>query len=323
MTTLRTIRRKMTASATNGAWRLAPWVPSFAIDAMQAVLGRAGPITPVLARTVAKNMRKAGVYDRAVSNEYFRLVARHLANGLRIRRWQEDPEAVAALARKEIDLDPSIDRIREAAASGRGAVIAPAHCCNFLVSLARLGQEVPICIYLRWSGDRRKLEMKRAWCRAAGLDVIIEEPNRTDPTSRAAVCVDALRDGRILVITPDIAQKSREGTPVRWLDRRAYLPTGPASLAMLAEVRLIPLFARYRAHVHVAYCEEPIAVASLSREQGGRKEAVRRAMQSWADGFSSFIRECPQAWFLWGDSRWTLVLNGDARYAGTPAEAAV
>jgi len=339
---MRDLRRWLTAKATRGAARLAPLAPWLAIDVLEWGLGRVGPRLPVLGRMVSDNMRAAGVCDRSVVDAYFRQVALHLSNAVRIFRLKRDPAAVAALARREVVPDESIEYARRAAEEGRGAIIVPAHACNFLVSLARLGGELPLCIYLRWSRDRRRVEIKQQWCRTAGLEVIVEPANAADPTSRAAACVEALRQGKLLVITPDIAQRRGEGVPVRWLGRTAYLPSGPAALAMLAEVPMIPLFARLanrpqahgerwiapvgnrchsaaarsRAPIHVPYFEEPLRVRRLARAEGGRQESLRLAMQKWADGFSRFIRDCPEAWLLWGDSRWTRVLRGDPKYAG-------
>lgn len=333
----RNLRRWLTAGAAHATWKMAPIAPRVAIDAVERILGRIGPTLPVIARIVKTNMQTAGVYDRTVFNEYFRQVALHLANATRIFRNRRQSGAVDQIAQREIIPDDTIEYARQAANQGRGAIIVPAHACNFLISLARLGQDLPICIFLRWSKDRHRLEMKRQWCQTAGLDVIVEPENATDPTSRAAACIDAVRAGKLLVITPDIAQRDTEGVPVQWLGRKVYLPAGPAALAMLAEVPMIPLFAKLSAAssdtahrdtrsrparaatgrpIHVPTFGKPIIVDRLSREEGGRKEAIRRAMQTWADGFDRFIRECPPAWLLWGDSRWTRVFRGDPRYAG-------
>ena len=331
---LRDFRRWLTAKASFGAAGLAPLAPWLAIDLLEWALGRVGPRLPVLGRMVRDNMRAAGVCDRAVVDAYFRQVALHLSNAVRIFRLKRDLAAVAALARREVVPDETIEYARRAAEQGRGAIIVPAHACNFLVSLPRLGGELPLCIYLRWTKDRRRVEIKRQWCRTAGLEVIVEPANAADPTSRAAACVEALRQGKLLVITPDIAQRCDKGVAVRWLGRTAYLPAGPAALAMLADVPMIPLFARLarrpsahgdsasgsRVPIHVPYFEEPITVRRLPRSEGGRQESLRLAMQTWADGFSRFIRDCPEAWLLWGDSRWTRVLRGDPKYAGEANE---
>ena len=321
------MRRWLTAGATRATWKLAPIAPRAAIDVLEQILGRIGPRLPVLARMVETNMRAAGVYDRAAFDEYFRQAALHLANAARIFRNRSRGAAVGAIAQREIVPDATIEYAHHAAKQGRGAIIVPAHACNFLISLARLGQDLPICIFLRWSKNRHRLEMKRQWCHTAGLDVIVEPQNATDPTSRAAACIDAVREGKLLVITPDIAQRRTDGVPVQWLGRRAYLPAGPAALAMLAEVPMIPLFAKLGSAaggagrpIHIPTFEKPITIDRLSRAEGGRKEAIRRAMQIWADGFGRFINDCPPAWLLWGDSRWTRVFRGDPKYAGMTEE---
>jgi lauroyl/myristoyl acyltransferase len=272
----------------------------------------------VLSRVVARNMRSAGVYDRTVFREYFAQVAGHLSNGLRIFRLARSDGAVGTLARSLIDVDDSITHLRRALGLGRGAIVVPPHVCNYLLTLARLNQEVPVCVYLRWSDDRQKREIKRAWCEATGLRVILEPANAADPASRAAACVEALREGAALVMTPDIAQKSDKGVPVRLLGRELYLPTGPASIAMLAEAPLVPVFGRLVGKTHVIYARRPISVEPLPRARGGRQKAIGQAMQTWAGHFEAFLRECPQAWFLWADSRWTRVFHGDPRYCGTP-----
>jgi lauroyl/myristoyl acyltransferase len=299
---------------------VAPWLAPGAINAIQWSLARLGPRMPVLGALVARNMKAAGVYTPAVLKSYFEQVALHLANGIRVFRSESSPSEVAELARRQIDVDDSIFNLRGVLADGKGAVVAPAHTCNYVLTLTRLHQEVPICVYLRWSSDQRKRELKHAWCRTAGLDVILEPEGEADPTSRAAKCVEALRAGTVLVMTPDIAQKAGKGVPVKLLDRTANLPSGPASIAMLAEAPFVPLFGRLEAGRQILQPRLPIDVRSLPRAAGGRKAALRRAMQTWTDQFEEFLRRSPAAWFLWGDSRWTRVLAGDPEYTGGLAD---
>ncbi len=317
---LRTLRRRLTAGLTHTACDAAPWMPKSAISAAEWLIGRFGALTPVLASTVRRNMKAAGVYSPKVIRDYFRNAALHLTNGVRIFHFRGRPEAIREIARREVDLDPSVDVARKFASEGPGGIITPAHCTNYLVSLVRLRETVPFAIYLRWSKDQRKVELKRKWCENAGLDVIIESRDAANPMGAAMVLAETIRDGKILAITPDLAQESDVGTPVQTLGRTAYLPTGPASLALLCDVPLIPLFARQVAGRQILYAEEPIHVRSLPRTEGGRSESVRRAMQAWADGFDRFIRTTPEAWFLWGDNRWTRVFQDDPEYTAPPAD---
>jgi lauroyl/myristoyl acyltransferase len=313
---LRTARRWLTARATITAQAAAPFLPNCTIDLVQSLTARMGPRLPVLAKLVANNMRSADLYTASAFRAYFDQLALHLSNAVRIFRLGREEGAVARLAREQIEVDGSIEHLRHALEGGCGAVVAPPHVCNYLLTLVRLNQEVPVWVYLRWSKDRRKRELKHAWCRAAGLPVILEPESATDPASRAAACVEVLRKGSALVMTPDIAQKVDKGVPVSVLGRTAFLPTGPASIAMLAGAPLVPVFGRLVDDWHVIYAREPIGVESLPRVEGGRKAAIQFAMQAWTGHFEGFMRDCPQAWFLWGDSRWTRVFRGDPEYSG-------
>jgi len=279
------------------------------------MLARWGPRAPVLARQVEVNMRSAGVGGRADVDEHFRQVARHLTNALRIFRSGFAPDVVAEMARREIAVDSSMDLVRAAMSDGRGAVIIPPHVCNFLLTAVRLNQEIPLSIYLRWSSDPRKRELKEAWCKAAGLNAILEPANATDPSARAAACVDILRSGRALVMTPDIVQRAGRGAAVKLFGRIVDLPTGPASIAMLAESPLFSMFGFTRGNVHTMTVKPPRMIVSRSRAEGGRTAAVREAMQEWGDYFEEFLRAEPASWFLWGDSRWTRFFRGDSAFS--------
>jgi len=294
----------------------APILPESAISSLASVVGGCGPILPILGRMVERNMRSAGVWREGAVEAYFREIGGHLASAARIFKHHEQPDEVRKLARARVRIDETVQMLRKALERGRGAVVAPAHVCNYLLTLARLNMEVPITVYLRWSDDARRLEMKRTWCEAAGLPVILEPASAADPASRAAACVEALRGGAALVMTPDIAQKRGKGVPARLLDREIYLPSGPASIAMLAEAPVVPVFGRLEHDGHVITASEPIFVEPLSRIEGGRKAALARAARKWAEGFEGFLRATPEAWFLWADSRWTRVFSGDAEYCG-------
>lgn len=315
MSMLRQFRRRCTSGIVHGAASLAPLAPGVAVNLAERLIGRLGPRAPRLAAIVRENMIAAGVYSPEVFRQHFRNVARHLTNGLRVLSNRKSPEAVRSIASRDVQIDPNVELAKTEVRKHNGGLIAPAHCVNYLVSLVQLNQYLPVSIYLRWSKDARKVELKKRWCDAAGFDVIIEPPRLTNPAARAELIVEAIRSGKTVAITPDLAQRAGEGVPVRWLDRIAYLPSGPASLAMLAEVPMLPLFARRQGERQVLFFAEPIPVNRLSRAEGGRTESVRRAMQCWADGFHSFIQNSPDQWFLWGDSRWTRVLRGDPVYS--------
>lgn len=316
---LRQFRRRIAAAATRSVEPLGKLLPSPAVSTLEWFLKHAARHAPILSSMVADNMRRAGVYSADAHRAYFAQIALHIANALRLFGNSATPDRIEKLVRSQISLDPSIENLKKLMAEGRGVLLAPAHTSNYVLTLARLAHEVPVTIYLRWSKDQQKVRLKHNWCRAAGLQVVLEPENAANPTSRAAACVDVLRSGALLAMTPDIAQKRDEGVPIRFRGHSAYLPSGPASIAMLAESPFVPLYGRVSANVQTLYITEPVRVQMRSRAEGGRQEAVRLAMQAWADGFATFLTNCPEAWFLWADSRWTRVFRGDPEYAGVPA----
>jgi lauroyl/myristoyl acyltransferase len=269
---------------------------------------------------VRANMQSAGVYSPRVVDEYYFQVARHLANAIRVFKNRRHPKTLQQLARDQVGLDASLDVLRFMKSQGRGALLAPAHAVNFLLTAARVNQEIPIRVFLRWSADQRRLRLKQHWCEACGLAVLLEPGGTVSATSRAEMCVDAIKGGEILLITPDVAQRRDEGVGVDLLGRTAYLPTGAAAIAMLAEAPMVPLFSRLEGTRQIMYATEPITVPMLSRNEGGRPAALKGAMQQWANGFEAYLRASPAAWFLWGDSRWTRVFRGDPEYSSFNVE---
>lgn len=316
--TLRQLRRRLATLATRSVEPLARVLPQPAIGLFEWTLRHLSRHLPILSRMVADNMRSAGVYTPHSHRTYFSQIALHMANALRLFGGDGHPAFIRRLVQSQISLDGSVSKLKELMSEGRGVMLAPAHTSNYVLTLARLAEEVPVTIYLRWSKDRRKVELKHHWCRAAGLQVVLEPENAANPTSRAAACVEVLRSGALLAMTPDIAQKRGEGVPIGFLGHSAYLPSGPASIAMLAEVPFVPLFGRISEGIQTLYVTDPIRVVMRSRAEGGRQEAIRLAMQHWANGFAEFLRICPEAWFMWADSRWTRVFRGDPEYSGEP-----
>ena len=68
------------------------------------------------------------------------------------------------------------------------------------------------------------------------------------------------------------------------------------------------------------YAGEPIRVAGRRDKSRERTAQIQQATQEWANQFEAFVRDCPQAWFFWGDKRWTRVFQGDPRYTGPTDE---
>src|SRR5690606_2762886 len=104
----------------------------------------AAPWTPMLAGLVRENMRAAGVYAPPVLRAYFQQAALHLTNGVRVFHDRRRPAVIERIAREEVELNASVSAARNAIRERGGGIIAPAHCTNYLISLVRLREVIPI-----------------------------------------------------------------------------------------------------------------------------------------------------------------------------------
>ena len=342
---LRSLRQSITRNASEAALRSAPWLSAAAIRRLERLLARVGPHLPVLARTVADNMRAVGVYSKPAHRAYFAGVSAHLAAAMHIFRqatpasiaeahreaeamtpavpsWAnrtgpnlDIPPELAATIRQRVELDDSFEKVRAAYAEGRGVVLMGAHPVTSLLVISRIDQEIPITIYLRYAKDVRRRATKRLWCGITRLDHVEEPPSAFDPSRRAGLLADVLQRGRGLIITPDLPQKEADGTPVRFFDREIYFPTGPAALSLLTGSPLFMLVPRPTASGIRMECLGPYVETTDQRVRGWRRTAIQKRMQWFTNLLvEELLKKHPGLWYLWGDKRWTRVFRNDTRY---------
>ncbi len=265
-------------------------------------------------------MRSVGLYASAVHRAYFAAVARHLAGALHALRCAAPaaPGGIdtqfAALVAQCVALDATLGRLHDFIRPDRGAVLVAPHIAGYLLHLARLNQEVPLTVYLRYSKDARRRAAKERWYRAAGVGWISEPPDAGGAFGRLGRMAAALAAGRTLFITPDLPQKRDAGVAVRFFDREIWLPEGPAVLALRTGAPLFmllaaPTAAGQRLTLHGPYPDEDEA-----RGRAARRAAIQRRMQWFADQFQAWLTRHAALWYLWGDKRWTRVLRDDPRY---------
>jgi len=325
---VRRARKRLTLGALRAALSLAPRLNDRAADTIERALAglhRLGPLAPHLGRVVRANMRRAGVFRDQADRQYFHQVALHLTGAIQVlRHGRPHGEGVAGrlaeLIRRRVLRDESIENLRRAVAMERGVIIAPVHACQFLLGLARINQEVPVTVYLRYSRNAAGREAKRIWCRACGMRMIAEPSKAADPAARAAALAEVLAQKQVLVITPDVAQRRGKGVPVQLLGREVHLASGAASLSVLTGAPVVPVTVRPagdKAQSRVIMSiHKPIEPPDVVRKRGWRQEAIRQVQQRWTLVFEKFLRDYPHLWWLWADNRWTRAWRGDPKYSG-------
>lgn len=325
---LREVRHWLTARATDAALWAAPRLSARAADRVMGRLAAWGPRLPVVGRQVAENMRAVGVYSPQAYRAYFAQLGAHFAGAL--HAWRCASRAsdagmcgeLAALVAERVELDESVRALRAAAAGGRGAILVGPHIANYLLNLARLNQDVPLTVYLRYSKDARRRIAKERWYRASGVQWISEPADAGGPMGRLGRMAAALQAGETLFITPDLPQKRDDGTPVRFFDREIYLPAGPAVLALRTRAPVFMLTAEVCGARQRLLVRGPYDGSAAGRGRAARHAAIAEQMQWFATEFERFVRAQPALWYLWGDKRWTRVLHGDPRYVRPWGQAA-
>jgi KDO2-lipid IV(A) lauroyltransferase len=193
----------------------------------------------------------------------------------------------------------------------RGAVVASAHYgpWELLPSLlaARGARAATVVKPLRETRLDRLLEPLRT---AHGVRLL-----RAGGGARAAL--HALRNGEVLFIAGDQRTRGRR-TAGRFLGKPAWLPAGPASLAVLAEVPLVAAAIRRgrdgRLSLLIAPPIRPGTGASRRAVIDGMTERLSQTLEVW-------IREEPCQW-AWFHERWKAQPDGAAPWGRRGARVA-
>ncbi len=171
---------------------------------------------------------------------------------------------------------------------GRGAILALPHMgsWDFAGAIASIWGYRIAAVAESFPGslDQAVVETRSAH----GLEVI--------PLNRSAVrAINAVLDDNGMVgLLCDVPHGP--GVDVRFLGRRAVVPSGPAAIACRRGAPLLPVYSRrtgtMRYHIHV---DPPIQPPAEERCRG--KEAVAEVMQQVIDRFEVFIHEHPDQWY--------------------------
>lgn len=330
---LREIRQWVTAQARTTAAALAPRLSRQAADRLGATIAHVGPHVPVLARQVADNMRSAGIYSRPAHRAYFIGLAEHFAGALQVLRCAAGSAELTAesrdaqspspvrlssrpkpafmqLVRERIGVDASVDQLRESLVQGRGAIILSPHINNYFMSVARLNEQVPLTVYMRWVNDPQRQAAKDKWYQVSGCTFISQPPDGGGPLGRMKRMAEVIETGRPLMVLIDLTQKREDGVAVRFFGRQVYLPAGAAVLALRTAAPVFVMTA-YRAEGRqVIRLHGPYRVDRRDHRQAG----VQRILQTFADHLERMLIEQPGLWYLWADKRWTRTFRGDPRY---------
>ncbi len=209
-----------------------------------------------------------------------------------------------------IDID--LERWRRLFEPGTGFVMVTAHFGNFEVGsmLPAFEEAREVHVVREREADPEAQVFVEELLRAAGGSHY-RSHFEGEHELQGLTLLNALRQGGIVGVQGDRPRSGGRIVQARMFGRPFPLPDGPATLARVAEVPLVPIFVLRvgRRHYRIEI-REPIWVASSGR----RDAAVAEAMQRVADSIELAIREAPHQWFCFREV-WP------RRQRGTPATA--
>ncbi len=220
---------------------------------------------------------------RRVARDSFRAYARYLVDF--IRTVDATPEQLA----DRIEFD-QWDEIDEAFAGGRGVIFLLLHFGNWdwgATVFSRRGYRLNVVA--ETFRHRRLNEMVVAARIASGT--------RVQPMERGALpLLRALRRNEALAILIDRPDPER-GMPVQFFGATAYLPVGPARLALRTGARVIAVGvarARERSDRLYALVETDVPF----ERTGDEREDARRLTEAVLRAQERFIRRHPEQWYM-------------------------
>ncbi len=188
-------------------------------------------------------------------------------------------------------------------------IVAAPHLFGHEITAACAGRRHPFAALVRESKSAAHNEVKRHWYAALGMEMV-HRARRSSLLADAVALIRVLRSGRVLGITPDVLVPEDQGMPVRMFGRTVFLAPGFAFLAMRSGAPVITSHLEWltperlrdaRVRIH---CHAPIKIP-----QGGDRDVLRGALQSWCSLYETLLRQNPENWLFWLDKSWTRVLQ--------------
>lgn len=301
MELLRSVRKRITLDllrfgqyvATRGGYR--------SVERLRTLMRVFFKLTLPLRWRLRKNMRCAGLDPAGLVDPYFERSIDQLvmvAHGFRA-------DFSMQMLVDRFKFDESFDILKRTYDEGKGVITIAPHITGYPVYGPVISSRIPCTIYQRRNKDPRKMKIAETVVRASSAELISPPPGATK-AQRLQVAIDALRQGKMLFLTPDTPRKSDEGVAVTIFGKTAYFPTGVFIMSMRTGSPVVPVWWFWQdGFYHVRY-GRPIRI----ERGGGLGKKADDAMIAWGKDTDDFIHRYPDMWWNWLDKRWTIILRG-------------
>jgi lauroyl/myristoyl acyltransferase len=249
------------------------------------------------------NIRCAGLNPDGLVDAYFE---RGIDQMLMLAHGFRADFDIASLL-EQFRFDETFGVIEQAYKHQKGVIIIAPHLSGYPAFGSVFSSRIPLTIYSRHSQDKWKTKITDTIAKIGNVERIYPPLDATK-AQRLQIAMNALRQGKILFITPDTPRKPQEGTPVRILGKRAYFPDGVFVMAMRTGAQVIPAWWHFQdSQYHIRF-GNPIQLP----QTGKIRDKAQAGVQLWAEQVDAFLRKYPEMWWNWLDKRWTKILRQDS-----------
>ncbi len=288
---------------------LGKFVPANQVARMAGVISSSLNCLPPLKAKVRQNMELAlGVENVPLdaATDYFNKLGMWAAYAAQIYHRGLVESGVT----EWMMFDESVRILEDALKGGKGVIYSVPHLIAHEITAGIMARKYPTVGLVRESKYAPHMRVKQHYYVTAGGCDVIFRPRRGNVTSDMRVCTRSLKQGKILVITPDLLAKPEDGVEISLLGRSISLRPGIISLAMVTGAPVVNAFLQWQENGVRIHCNE----AKRYTRTGDRRQTMIQGMQDWGDAFSNHLRLYPGSWQFWLDRQWSNVWQeGKAR----------
>lgn len=275
---------------------LARWTPQSARHALGASIGAASYVGWPSKRFVTR-LNMAQITGRPVHDPYVKHLA--FASWRNYGRYASDfisfPHLnVETIDRNLRDLSEGEGGwqgcMQSAVQAGRGALLVTAHFGNWDMAGAILARHHPVSAVAETFSDSQLNQLLQDQRREKGIGIIPMESSLR-PIFRI------LQQNQFAAIVVDRPVAENQGTEVTFFDRKTYVPSGPAALALKSGAAIVPGFVWY-GHNDEFYVRAFSPIFPQQVKNSERAAEISRLTQRIYDILEVMIHEWPTQWYM-------------------------
>lgn len=191
------------------------------------------------------------------------------------------------------------EHLLQALEKGQGGLLLMSHMGNWEVGARLLRQNIPnlqLMLYMGRQAKEQIKKMQKADLMGNGIRIVAVDQGNASPLDLIEG-ISFVQAGGFVSMAGDIVYRSDQRVvSASFLGHEIELPETPYQLAMVAKVPLFIFIAanphRRKYHFSVS---APIAVQAADRSQ--RRDAIRRAAQTYATYLENHLRRSPFEWY--------------------------